>query len=203
MAIAEPESGLPPLFRREQAPAIAAALFAAAPALPAHTAPLPLLCPLRVPPDPVLPRPMRSAFPKVPAWSIPAAAWACWPSRWLSLEARGGPWGGLGQRKTCRPASGGGSAGGDVAARRSAPARAAVVRCHHPGGRAALLRAGGADLTQRAASALRPGGQLLIRETDPERRGAVRLTRLIERPMVRLGWNRPPTSITALSPAPR
>ena len=48
------------------------------------------------------------------------------------------------------------------------------------------------QVLQRAAAALRPGGQLLIRETDPERRGAVRLTRFIERLMVRLGWNRGP-----------
>ena len=45
---------------------------------------------------------------------------------------------------------------------------------------------------QRAAAALRPGGQLLIRETDPARRGGARLTRFIERLMVRLGWNRGP-----------
>ena len=49
------------------------------------------------------------------------------------------------------------------------------------------------QILQRAASALRPGGQLLIRETDPGRRGAVRLTRFIERLMVRLGWNRGPS----------
>ena len=49
------------------------------------------------------------------------------------------------------------------------------------------------QVLQRAAAALRPGGQLLIRETDPGRRGAVRLTRFIERLMVRLGWNRGPS----------
>ena len=49
------------------------------------------------------------------------------------------------------------------------------------------------QVLQRAAAALRPGGQLLIRETDPARRGGARLTRFIERLMVRLGWNRGPT----------
>lgn len=49
------------------------------------------------------------------------------------------------------------------------------------------------QVLRRAAAALRPGGQLLIRETDPARRGAARLTRLIERTMVRLGWNRGPS----------
>lgn len=44
----------------------------------------------------------------------------------------------------------------------------------------------------RAAAALRPGGQLLVRETDPERAGGARLTRFFERAMVRLGWNRGP-----------
>jgi SAM-dependent methyltransferase len=48
------------------------------------------------------------------------------------------------------------------------------------------------QVLQRAAAALRPGGQLLIRETDPGRRGGARLTRFIERLMVRLGWNRGP-----------
>jgi hypothetical protein len=33
---------------------------------------------------------------------------------------------------------------------------------------------------------------LLIRETDPARRGGARLTRVIERLMVRFGWNRGP-----------
>jgi len=45
----------------------------------------------------------------------------------------------------------------------------------------------------RAAAALRPGGLLLVRETDPARAGGARLTRSIERLMVRLGWNRGPT----------
>lgn len=44
----------------------------------------------------------------------------------------------------------------------------------------------------KAAAALRPGGQLLVRETDPERAGGARLTRFFERLMVRLGWNRGP-----------
>jgi hypothetical protein len=44
----------------------------------------------------------------------------------------------------------------------------------------------------RAAAALRPDGQLLLRETDPERQGGARLTRLYERAMVRVGWNRGP-----------
>jgi hypothetical protein len=44
-------------------------------------------------------------------------------------------------------------------------------------------------LLSRVVAALRPGGLLLIRETDPERRGGAGLTRLIERAMVRLGWN--------------
>lgn len=44
-------------------------------------------------------------------------------------------------------------------------------------------------LLGRVAAALRPGGLLLIRETDPARRGGAGLTRLIERAMVRFGWN--------------
>jgi 2-polyprenyl-3-methyl-5-hydroxy-6-metoxy-1,4-benzoquinol methylase/uncharacterized protein (DUF2062 family) len=44
-------------------------------------------------------------------------------------------------------------------------------------------------LLLRIVAALRPGGLLLIRETDPARRGGAGLTRLIERAMVRLGWN--------------
>jgi SAM-dependent methyltransferase len=48
------------------------------------------------------------------------------------------------------------------------------------------------DVLARAAAALRPGGLLLIRETDPAHRGGARLTRLIERAAVRLGWNRGP-----------
>ncbi len=44
----------------------------------------------------------------------------------------------------------------------------------------------------RAQAALRPGGCILIRETDPLRTGGARLTRLFERAMVQLGWNRGP-----------
>jgi len=44
----------------------------------------------------------------------------------------------------------------------------------------------------RAASGLRPGGRLFIRETDRERAGGARLTRFFERAMVSLGWNRGP-----------
>lgn len=44
-------------------------------------------------------------------------------------------------------------------------------------------------LLGRIAAALPPGGLLLIRETDPARRGGAGLTRLIERAMVRFGWN--------------
>lgn len=47
-------------------------------------------------------------------------------------------------------------------------------------------------LIARAAAALRPGGQILLRETDGARAGGARLTRLYERAMVRLGWNRAP-----------
>jgi SAM-dependent methyltransferase/uncharacterized protein (DUF2062 family) len=47
-------------------------------------------------------------------------------------------------------------------------------------------------LLARAAAALAPGGRLLIREGDPERRGGARFTRSVERWMVRLGWNRGP-----------
>jgi SAM-dependent methyltransferase len=48
------------------------------------------------------------------------------------------------------------------------------------------------EVLGRAAAALRPGGRLLVRETDPALRGGARLTRLIERAAVRLGWNRGP-----------
>jgi len=44
-------------------------------------------------------------------------------------------------------------------------------------------------LLSRVVAALRPGGLLLIRETDPAGRSGAGLTRLIERAMVRLGWN--------------
>ncbi|MBL9002817.1 MAG: DUF2062 domain-containing protein [Myxococcales bacterium] len=45
-------------------------------------------------------------------------------------------------------------------------------------------------LLARASSALRPGGQILLRETDPER--ASGRTRFFERLMVYFGWNRAP-----------
>jgi uncharacterized protein (DUF2062 family) len=51
--------------------------------------------------------------------------------------------------------------------------------------------------TQRAIlshcrQALRPGGRLLVREGDPERRGGARWTRSVEKLVTRLGWNRGP-----------
>jgi uncharacterized protein (DUF2062 family) len=48
-------------------------------------------------------------------------------------------------------------------------------------------------LLGRCKEALRPGGRLLVREGDRERTGGARFTRLVERAMVRLGWNRGPT----------
>jgi uncharacterized protein (DUF2062 family)/2-polyprenyl-3-methyl-5-hydroxy-6-metoxy-1,4-benzoquinol methylase len=47
-------------------------------------------------------------------------------------------------------------------------------------------------LLTRCANALRPGGRLLIREGDKARAGGARITRLIERLVTRLGWNRAP-----------
>jgi uncharacterized protein (DUF2062 family)/precorrin-6B methylase 2 len=47
-------------------------------------------------------------------------------------------------------------------------------------------------LVARCRAALRPGGKLLIREADPDRRGGARWTRFIERTVTRLGWNRGP-----------
>ncbi len=47
-------------------------------------------------------------------------------------------------------------------------------------------------LLERAATALRPGGRLVIRETCGFRGGRVRLTRLLERISVRSCWNRGP-----------
>jgi SAM-dependent methyltransferase len=47
-------------------------------------------------------------------------------------------------------------------------------------------------LLQRCKSALRPGGRLLVREGDRERRGGARWTRAVENLMVKLGWNRGP-----------
>ena len=44
-------------------------------------------------------------------------------------------------------------------------------------------------LLRRVVASLRPGGSLLIRETDPARRGGAGLTRFVERAAVRLGWN--------------
>jgi SAM-dependent methyltransferase len=46
-------------------------------------------------------------------------------------------------------------------------------------------------LLERAASALRPGGRLVIRETIASPRG-VRITRLFERFSMRIQWNRGP-----------
>jgi uncharacterized protein (DUF2062 family)/SAM-dependent methyltransferase len=47
-------------------------------------------------------------------------------------------------------------------------------------------------LLQRCYQALRPGGRLLVREGDRARSGGARFTRLIERVVTRLGWNRGP-----------
>jgi uncharacterized protein (DUF2062 family)/SAM-dependent methyltransferase len=48
-------------------------------------------------------------------------------------------------------------------------------------------------LLARCRAALRPGGRILVREGDAERRGGARWTRMIERLAVRLGWNRGPS----------
>ncbi|MCB9785708.1 MAG: DUF2062 domain-containing protein [Deltaproteobacteria bacterium] len=48
-------------------------------------------------------------------------------------------------------------------------------------------------LLARCRAALGPGGRLLIREGDRDRRGGARLTRFIERASTRLGWNRGPS----------
>jgi uncharacterized protein (DUF2062 family)/SAM-dependent methyltransferase len=48
------------------------------------------------------------------------------------------------------------------------------------------------QILRRAVSALRPGGQLLLRETDGSADSQAGRTRLFERWMVRLGWNRAP-----------
>jgi uncharacterized protein (DUF2062 family)/SAM-dependent methyltransferase len=48
------------------------------------------------------------------------------------------------------------------------------------------------DLLVRCKNALTPGGRLLVREGDPERRGGARWTRAVERLVTRLGWNRGP-----------
>lgn len=47
-------------------------------------------------------------------------------------------------------------------------------------------------LLARCRAALRPGGRLLVREGDPARRGGARFTRVAERLVTRLGWNRGP-----------
>ena len=52
-----------------------------------------------------------------------------------------------------------------------------------------LMRADADALLAQVARALRPGGLLFIRETDPARQGGAGLTRFVERAMVRLGWN--------------
>ncbi len=56
-----------------------------------------------------------------------------------------------------------------------------VLHYYEPAQQDAFLR--------RVVSVLRPGGLLLIRETDPDRRGGAGLTRFVERAAVRLGWN--------------
>jgi uncharacterized protein (DUF2062 family) len=48
-------------------------------------------------------------------------------------------------------------------------------------------------LLARCRRALRPGGRILVREGDGERRGGARFTRWVERLAVRLGWNRGPS----------
>jgi SAM-dependent methyltransferase len=47
-------------------------------------------------------------------------------------------------------------------------------------------------LLERCRAALRPGGRLLVREGDRQRAGGARFTRVVEKWMVRLGWNRGP-----------
>jgi uncharacterized protein (DUF2062 family) len=47
-------------------------------------------------------------------------------------------------------------------------------------------------ILSRCRAALRPGGRLLVREGDPERRGGARFTRAIEAVVTKLGWNRGP-----------
>jgi uncharacterized protein (DUF2062 family)/SAM-dependent methyltransferase len=59
-----------------------------------------------------------------------------------------------------------------------------------------MLHYYGADeqrtLLARCKAALRPGGLILIREGDADRRGGARLTRFYEWLVVKLGWNRGP-----------
>lgn len=59
-----------------------------------------------------------------------------------------------------------------------------VLHYHPPEAQRALL--------ERCHAALRPGGLLLVREGDRERAGGARVTRLLERVVTRLGWNRGP-----------
>ena len=47
-------------------------------------------------------------------------------------------------------------------------------------------------LLKRCREALRPGGRLLIRESDGARRGSARWTRIVETWATRMGWNRGP-----------
>jgi len=47
-------------------------------------------------------------------------------------------------------------------------------------------------LLKRCRAALRPGGRLLIRESDGARRGSARWTRIVETWATRMGWNRGP-----------
>jgi SAM-dependent methyltransferase len=47
-------------------------------------------------------------------------------------------------------------------------------------------------LLARCAGALNPGGRILVREGDRARGGRARFTRLVERVVTRLGWNRGP-----------
>jgi SAM-dependent methyltransferase len=48
------------------------------------------------------------------------------------------------------------------------------------------------EILKKCRTALRPGGRLLIREGDGARRGGARFTRIVERWVTRLGWNRGP-----------
>ncbi len=48
------------------------------------------------------------------------------------------------------------------------------------------------EILLRCKTALRPDGKLLIREGDGAQKGGAGFTRVIERAMVRLGWNRAP-----------
>ncbi|MEZ4266523.1 MAG: DUF2062 domain-containing protein [Myxococcota bacterium] len=59
-----------------------------------------------------------------------------------------------------------------------------VLHYYEPADQRALLA--------RCAAALRPGGRLIIREGDRAREGGARWTRLVERVVTKLGWNRGP-----------